>query len=397
MRVAVFTDNDFGKVNGVTTTWRAVLAAARPSRGVRVFTASDAEVDLTDYYAAGSFGAGLPWYPEMRVFWPRVARLARELRRHQTTVVHVATPGPIGLAGRWLARRHGLPIVGSYHTQLGDYVHIFSGSSRLGAAFDRYMRWFYRPCASVLVPSQATAEDLARRGYEERRLHTWPRGVDCQRFTPERRSDGLRRAWHVDDRRPAIIYVGRLSAEKGLRMAAPFQRALHRHAVDHRFIFVGDGPLRSELGRLLPDAVFTGTLSPEGVAEVMASADLFFFPSATDTFGNVVLEAQASGLPVLVSDKGGPCQQMRPGATGEVCDAGDAGAFTQAAVGLLRDASRRAAFGAAAREYALGRSWDAALQPLFGAWADADAAWQSSRAASGGALSPAPTVSRRAS
>ncbi len=397
MRVAVFTDNDFDKVNGVTTTWRAVLDVARASRGVRMFTASDADVDLPDYYAAGSFGAGLPWYRDMRVFWPSVTRFDRELRRHRTTVIHVATPGPVGLVGRYLAGRHGLPLVGSYHTQLGDYVRVFSGSRMLGSALDRYMRWFYRPCASLLAPSESTAGDLARRGYPAERLGVWPRGVDCDRFSPARRSETLRRAWRVDERRPAIIYAGRLSAEKGLRAAGAFQRALHRHAVDHRFIFVGDGPLRSELGTLMPDAVFTGTLSHDEVAAAMASADLFYFPSATDTFGNVVLEAQASGLPVLVSDRGGPCQQMRPGVTGEVCTADDVGAFAQAAVGLLRDPRRRAACTAAARDYALGRSWEAAVQPLFAAWGDADAVWCASHAATGAVLSSAPTVTRRAS
>jgi hypothetical protein len=177
MRVVVFTDNDFDKVNGVTTTWRAVLRAADASRTVRIFTASDGEADLPDYFAAASFGIGLPWYRDMRVYLPRLRRFARQLREDGATVVHVATPGPVGLAGRWLARRAGLPLVGSYHTQLGDYVAQFSRSPRLGRSFDAFMRWFYAPCASLLVPSQATVDQLRDQGYRPAQLRIWPRGV----------------------------------------------------------------------------------------------------------------------------------------------------------------------------------------------------------------------------
>jgi glycosyltransferase involved in cell wall biosynthesis len=368
MRVAVFTDNDFDKTNGVTTTWRAVLRAAEPSGRVRIVTASDGETDLPDYFAAASFGIGLPWYGDMRVYLPRMRRFARQLRDDGATVVHVATPGPVGLAGRWLARRAGLPLVGSYHTQLGDYVAQFSRSRRLGGAVDAYMRWFYGACASVLVPSQATVDQLRTQGYRASGLSIWPRGVDTDRFSPERRSSALRRAWRVDERRPAILYAGRLSSEKGLAIIADVQRQLHRRAVAHRFVFVGDGPMRQQLERIVPDGVFTGMLSHTDVAKAMASSDLFLFPSATDTFGNVVLEAQASGLPVIVSDRGGPCEQILPNVTGDVCEALDAEAFALATTRMLRDAGRRTAMGAAARQLALGRTWDVAMRPLFGAW-----------------------------
>ncbi|ODS52647.1 MAG: hypothetical protein ABS36_16500 [Acidobacteria bacterium SCN 69-37] len=373
MRVAVFTDNDFDKINGVTTTWRAVLEEMRTPGSVRIFTAAETDVEAPDYFATASFGVGLPWYREMRAYWPRVRRMLRQLDADRISVVHLATPGPVGLAGRWIAARRRLPVVGSYHTELGEYVRVLSGSPRLGTAFDAYMRWFYRPCASLLVPSVATAERLAAFDYAPD-LRLWPRGVNGERFSPARRSDSWRRTWRVDDRRPAILYAGRLSAEKGLRVIGDVQRLLHRHAVDHRMIFVGDGPLDLELRRLVPGAVFTGALPHDQVAIAMASADLFLFPSATDTFGNVVLEAQASGLPVVVSDRGGPCQQMRPGVTGTVCPAGDATAFAGAVLELVRDPSRRRAVAAAARDYAVGRSWAAATAPLRAAWADAQTA-----------------------
>lgn len=376
MRVVVFTDNDFEKTNGVTTTWRAVLKAADPSTRVRIFTASDGATDLPDYFAAASFGLGLPWYRDMRVYLPRLRQFAEQLRADRATVVHVATPGPIGLAGRWLALRSGLPLVGSYHTQLGDYVSHFSRSRRLGTAVDAYMRWFYEPCATVLVPSLATVDQLQAQGYRSSGLRIWSRGVDTYRFSPQRRSARLRRAWRVDERRPAILYAGRLSSEKGLAILADVQRRLHRRAVAHRFVFVGDGPMREHLERLVPDGVFTGTLPHADVATAMASADLFLFPSATDTFGNVVLEAQASGIPVIVSDRGGPCQQMQVNVTGDVCEAGNAEAFAAATTRMLRDPGRRVTMGTAARHLALERTWDVAMRPLLGAWTSAHLAYR---------------------
>jgi glycosyltransferase involved in cell wall biosynthesis len=370
--VAVFTDNDFGKVNGVTTTWRAVLAGADARRRIRIYTAADVGSVLPDYFAMASIGVGLPFYREMRIYAPRLRAFGRELRADDIRVIHLATPGPIGLAGRWLAARAGVPVVGSYHTELGPYVETLSGSRRCGAMVDAYVRWFYRGCHSLLVPSQATARQLEHRGYRASQLRLWSRGVDVSLFTPGRRSGALRRQWRVDDRRPAILYTGRLSAEKGLGLLGDVQTYLHRRAVAHQFVFVGDGPMRRQLEARFPEAVFAGHLRQDDVATAMASADLFLFPSATDTFGNVVLEAQASGLPALVSDRGGPSQQIEAGMTGEVCAAGNPDAFASVAARLLRDRSERNRMGEAARSLALTRPWAHALLPLHAAWDDAE-------------------------
>jgi glycosyltransferase involved in cell wall biosynthesis len=374
--VAVFTDNDFDKVNGVTTTLKAVLRCA-DAVAPRIYTAADLSVSEPDYFAAGSLGVGLPWYREMRIYWPRLGVFARELRAAETEVIHITTPGPVGLAGRWLAAHLNLPIVGSYHTNLGDYVAAFSGSARAGRVMDRYMRWCYAPCRPILVPSAATAHLLVDRGYRLERLAIWGRGVDTDRFSPDRVSSTLRQKWHVDQRRPAILYAGRLSREKGLSIIEGVQQRLRRHGLDHRFIFVGDGPMRKELEERCPDAAFLGSVSHDRVAVAMASADLFLVPSATDTLGNVVLEAQASGLPVVVSDCGGPKEHMRPNSTGLVCVAGDVEAFAAAIVRLVTQRPVRTAMSAAAQQYAAARNWPASLAPLYGAWqhaADARAA-----------------------
>jgi glycosyltransferase involved in cell wall biosynthesis len=170
--------------------------------------------------------------------------------------------------------------------------------------------------------------------------------------------------------RPAILYVGRLSTEKGVGLFPRIEAALLRHGVDHRLIFVGEGPMRPALAASLRDAVFTGTLPPAGVAEAMASADLFLFPSDTDAAGNVVLEAQASGLPVLVSSRGGPREYIRPDESGIVCPAGDAERFGHIAATLLRNPQRRRTMSEAARAHALTLRWETALAPLYQVYAD---------------------------
>jgi glycosyltransferase involved in cell wall biosynthesis len=368
VRVAVFTDNDFEKVNGVTTTLKAVLRFADGSVQARVYTAGSHAVETSAYYSAASIGVGLPWYRSMRVYSPRVRALARELGRQPVDVVHVTTPGPVGLAARHLAARLGVPLVGSYHTELGDYTTHLSGSASLGRIVERYVRWFYRPCDPLLVPSAATRDLLVARGYQADRLLVWGRGVDARQFAPSRASATLRRAWRVDDRRPAVLYAGRLSKEKGLALVGPLRRVLLRHGLPHRFIFVGDGPMRGALEAMCPDGLFLGALPHDEVAAAMASADLFFFPSTTDTLGNVVLEAQAAGLPVIVSDRGGPKEHMVSGDTGFVCRADDENSFARALTLLLTQRPRRTDMGRRAREYAEGRDWPTALTPLLNAW-----------------------------
>ncbi len=373
MRAAIFTDNDFAKVNGVTTTLRAVLRHAPAGWSPRVYTASDTGTATDDYVALRSRGIGLPWYGQMRVYWPRVHALAGELARQRPDVIHITTPGPVGLAARWLAWRLGIPATGSYHTNLGDYVEVLSGSARLGDLLEQYMRWLYGSCRTVLVPSAATRDALITRGHRANRLRLWPRGVDVSAFAPVRRSPALRECWGVSDERPAIIYVGRLSREKGLGLLGPLTHELTARRVPHRLVVVGDGPMAHELKRTCPDAAFLGEVSHQDVATAMASADMFLFPSETDTFGNVVLEAQASGLPTLVTDAGGPQEHVSHGTTGFICRAGTVSEFAVRIESLVSRPARRAEMSEAARVHARGRDWPSSLAPLFAAWREAAA------------------------
>ena len=370
MHVAIFTDNDFDKVNGVTTTLTAALRCAPPDIRLRIYTASSIAVDAPDYLALRSIGVPIPFYGEMRMYIPRLREYVARARADRIDVIHLTTPGPVGLAALYVAWKLQLPMVGSFHTDLAAYTSLLSGSPRLGSLMREYMRWPYGRCRRILAPSHHTRELFIQAKGDPAKVQVWPRGVDTDLFSPGRRSTLRRDAWHVADNRPALIYVGRVSREKGLGLLPALSRRLHARHCEHRFVIVGEGPMLDELKREMPDAVFTGVLGRDAVAEAFASSDLFIFPSRTDTAGNVVLEAQASGVPVVISGDGGPRENMVAGVTGLVCHSGDANVWANAVVGLLRYRSRQQEMARGAREYALTRSWSEALQPLYRAYRD---------------------------
>lgn len=364
MNVAIFTDNDFDKVNGVTTTLSAVLRCSPSEMRLRIYTAGPLGVDAPDYLALRSCGVPIPFYPEMRMYLPRLLAYVAQAQADHIDVVHLTTPGPIGLAALFVAWRLDLPLVGSFHTDLAAYTTLLSGSSRLGGLMREYMRWPYGKCARVLVPSHHTRALLIGAKGDAGRMEVWSRGVDTELFGPHRRSTALRDAWHVSSNRPALLYVGRVSREKGLALLPALRARLNAAGFEHRFVIVGQGPMTRMLRQQMPDAVFTGVLSRAAVAETFASADAFVFPSRTDTAGNVVLEAQASGLPVIVASDGGPRENILEDVSGLVCQTDQPHEWAGAIDRALGAGGMRAA----ARDYALTRRWDLALEPLYRAY-----------------------------
>jgi glycosyltransferase involved in cell wall biosynthesis len=371
VNVAIFTDNDFDKINGVTTTLTAALRCAPSSLRLRVYTAATLAVDTPEYLAVRSFGMPIPFYRDMRMYVPRLFEFVARARADKIDVIHLTTPGPIGLAALFVAWRLQLPIVGSFHTDLAAYASTLSGSARLGSLMCEYLRWPYGKCVKILAPSAHTRQLLIDAKADPAKIDLWMRGVDTSLFSPAKRSQALRDSWHVSSRRPSLLYVGRVSREKQLLTLPAVQALLYARGIQHRFVIAGGGPLLAELRARMPDAVFTGPLSREAVAQVFASSDLFVFPSRTDTAGNVVLEAQASGLPVVISGTGGPRENMIAGQTGSVCHREDAEEWTSAIAALIRDDARQSAMGVAARQYGLTRTWELAMQPLYRTYIEA--------------------------
>jgi phosphatidylinositol alpha 1,6-mannosyltransferase len=217
----------------------------------------------------------------------------------------------------------------------------------------------------VLASSVDAVRRLTAAGWSADRLAVWPAAVDADAFSPARRSQRLRNEWHVSDRRPAILCVGPLERGSGVELIEPLGSLLHGQGVAHRFIVVGEGTARTSLQEACPDALFAGRLSQRDLATVMASADLLLWPGDRDTAGFVLLEAQASGLPVLVASCGNARDYMRPDLTGMACHAHDVFGFAARASELLIDSVRRRAMAEAARRFARSRSWPAALDPVY--------------------------------
>ena len=357
-------------MNGVTTALSALLRCAPDGVRPCIYTHANAAAERPGYAALRAAGIGVPFYREMKMYAPRLRALRARVRADGADLVHLSTPGPLGLAALYVAARLGLPLVGSFHTDLGNYVRILSGSPRLEHVMRRYMRWQYGRCERIFVPSVATASLLAADGIDPERIVLWARGVDAAQFSPGRRCADLRRAWGIEPGEAALLYAGRVSKEKGLDLLPAIEARLRFARLPHRWIIAGDGPYRRTLERRLPAARFTGTVPHADMGRHMASADLFVFPSATDTAGNVVLEAQACGLPVVVADRGGPQENMRVDRTGRICRADRSNDFADAIIEMASDAARLQAMSADARRYAEGRGWEEALAPLYRAYGE---------------------------
>ena len=365
MRVAVFTDNDFNKVNGVTTTLNAVLDHAPADVRPRVYTAAGLGCDQPDYLALRSLALPIPYYRDLRMYVPKWRQYLKRAREDRISLVHLTTPGPLGLTALWVAKETGLPLVGSFHTDLRAYTSMLRGSPRLGAWMKNYIAWMYRRCQVVFVPSAAARNALMAQGLPGERLVILPRGVNTTLFDPIRRSTTVRAGWRADSDHPVLLYVGRVSKENDVDLLPAMLGRLRSLGSICRLVIAGDGPFRRQLADLCPEAIFTGTLGGEFLADVFASADVFVFPGRSDTAGSAVLEAQASGLPVVVSEAGGPHENVVPGITGLICEGDDPSYWADAVATLVRNAEARRAMGGAARRYALGRNWDRALEPLF--------------------------------
>ncbi len=356
-RVALIVDG-IGSMHGVTHTIEQIRA-----RGVRGF---DVEVIGTDCEVDRRLAAvaeiDVPFYPGLQIGVPTVPAIVDALAEGRYDIVHVCSPGPAGIGAWLLGRVLGLPRVGSYHTELGAYTALRTGQPGLEALANFGMRAFYGACDVVLSPSPASDARLAELGIESERIRRWDRGVDLQRFDPAHRDEALL------PEAVNVLYAGRLSKEKGVELLADAFLEAHRRDERLNLVLAGGGPEEELLRERLGDrATFLGWLSGNDLARVYASADVFLFASATETFGQVVLEAQASGLPVVAVDRGGPSCLIDHGETGllaapEVSALAD-GVMSLTTTPRLHDRVRRGAL-AGVR----GRSWEAALDRLAAAY-----------------------------
>jgi glycosyltransferase involved in cell wall biosynthesis len=366
VNIAVITETYPPEVNGVAMTLsrlvsglgnrRHKVTVVRPrqhgeaSDGPRIHNA----VEGLDQWLVS--GWPIPFYNSLRMGAPASGLLRRRWQQNRPDVVHVATEGPLGYSALKTARKLGIPVTSSFHTNF----HQYGGHYGLSVGRDlalRYLRWFHNRTACTLVPTDEMRASLAGQKFE--RLAVLSRGVDARLFSPLKRSDLLRRSWHAAPEDPVVLCVGRLAAEKNLQLAVDAYQAMRLINPRAKFVLVGDGPLRARLQEQYPDFIYAGTRRGEELAAHYASADVFLFSSVTETFGNVVTEAMASGLVLAGYDYAAVRQHVRADINGFVAKFDDAAGFVQMARNVIDRRADWPTFRAAARATAQTISWEA--------------------------------------
>jgi phosphatidylinositol alpha 1,6-mannosyltransferase len=369
MRVAIFTDTYPPQVNGVSRTLERLVGAIEARGGeARVVTVEDPDAApdrQVERWPSVPFWA----YPQLRMSAPARNRALDTIERWKPTLVHAATEFGVGLGGLVAARERRLPFVSSYHTHFSAYLRHYKLTA-LNAIAWPFLRWFHNSGRITWTPSGVVAEELRTHGFTNVRV--WSRGVDTSRFGPSFRSRELRAQLGAGDDTILVAYVGRLAPEKGIDVALEgMRRVLERGAGRVAFALAGDGPAEQRCrASAPPGATFMGRLGGRELSEFYASADIFVFPSITETFGNVVLEAMASGL-ALVAPDWGATTELATTETALQFPAHDPGALAERVERLVDDAVLRRRLADAALAVARERTWDAVFDRLVADYRDA--------------------------
>jgi glycosyltransferase involved in cell wall biosynthesis len=284
-------------------------------------------------------------------------RVRRDLDRFQPNIVHVAAPDIVAHRAVTWARRRGIPVVSSVHTRFDTYLQYYR-LQWLEPVVRAITRRYYRRCDAIVAPAESTAAIL-RAQRMNKDISIWARGIDREQFNPARRSPAWRRAHGIGDDEMVVSFLGRLVLEKGLDVFADAIDAARDLGVPLKVVAIGDGPARLYFAERLPDAIFTGQLTGEDLAIALASTDVFFNPSITETFGNVTLEAMACGLTVIAAVATGATSLVNDEVTGKLSDPGDIDDFAQSLAEYQRDPALRARHGAAGLAFAKTMDWDA--------------------------------------
>lgn len=344
MRYTIVTETYPPEVNGVALTVQGLEQGLR-ERGHRVTLVRPAQADVpAQPHELLLRGARLPRYPGLQFGLPATTRLVRHWHRQRPDAVYVATEGPLGWSALRAARRLAIPVATGFHTRFDAYMADY-GLPWLRPLALAWMRRVHNHADATLVPTAQLQAELAGLGFK--RVQRLRRAVDTDLFTPERRDPALRAGWGLGEATLAVIHVGRIAAEKNLELTVRAFRRLQQRQPAARCIWVGDGPQRAALEASNPDFIFCGLQRGEALAQHFASADLFLFPSRSETFGNVTLEAMASGVPTIAFDSGAAHEHLRDSGGGATV--ADEAAFIEASIRLAEDPVLRRSMGRAAR------------------------------------------------
>lgn len=361
MRIALVTETFLPKIDGITVTVCRFLDFLADQNCETLLLAPDGGPSkYANTPVVGLRGYSVPLYPELRIV-PPVANVYKPLKQFKPDIIHLVSPASMGLAGMLTARWLKTPVVASYHTDIPGYTNRWGVGFLRGMVWS-YFRWIHNHAELNLTPSAFTMNELETHGFQ--RVKVWAHGVDTRQFSPAHASTSMRsRLSAGETRKPLLLYVGRLSVEKRI----DWLHDVLTEMPDIRLAVVGDGPARKLLEdhfRGLP-VVFTGYLKGQELADAYASADIFAFPSANETFGIVVLEAMASGLPIVVPDSGGVTDFVHHDRTGLVFKRESRVDFINCIRSLVQDRTRRARLGSAGRAWATDHDWDSTFMNLM--------------------------------
>jgi len=331
MKITFVTDTYSPQANGVATTLERLVNGLR-ERGHAVDVVRPA-VLACDEEGLEVPSFGLPGYREVRFGFPMRIVLQARWNKSRPDVIYVATETPLGASAISAARALGIPVASGFHTNFQQYVAHYR-LPLLEKATMSYLRHLHNRSVCTFVPSRDVIDQLDARGFEN--LQLLPKGVDTKLFNPKKRSLTLRQSWGVGAGSLVGIYVGRIAAEKNLPLIIDAFREIQKKIPDFKGVFVGAGPRLEEMKRDHPDFIYTGVLRGEELAEHYASADIFLFPSITETFGNVTLEAMASGLAVVAYDYAAARQHIRNGFNGFIAPFDDREAYLALSVEAAR-------------------------------------------------------------
>lgn len=364
LRVALFSGNYNYTLDGANKSLNRLVGHLQSETGAQVRVYSPTS-DRPAFPPVGELisvpSVVAPGRPDYRLALGLPRAIRRNVEAFQPDIIHLSEPDLLGQGALKLARTLGVPVVASVHTLFDTYLDYY-GLGWLQSLLRKRLSAFYSRCDYVLAPTEAMADDLRVEALPAR-VRIWGRGVDPGLFNPERRSIAFRREHGLDGDRPVIVFLGRIVLEKGIGVFAEAVRRLEQQRGPAQVLVIGDGPAREQFARDLPGAVFAGFMTGERLATALASGDIFLNPSPTETFGNVNLEAMASGLAVVAADAPNTRSILRDG-SGLLCDAADPDAFAAALVRLTDDPAALARQRRAALDRSAAYRWPEILQAV---------------------------------
>lgn len=360
LSIALVTETYLPEVNGVAITIGRMVHGLH-QRGHRIHmvrprqSKQDAAAKEEGYDETLVSGMPIPGYPELKSGLPAKGLLMRLWKQQRPDIVHIATEGPLGWSALSAARKLGIPVSTDFHTNFHNYTQHY-GIGLLKKPIAAYLRHFHNKAACTLVPTASLQQQLEFEGY--RNVLVVSRGVDGALFHPSRRSSELRASWQAGEDSPVVMLVSRLAPEKNLHVVIQAFEQMRKVNPLAKLVMVGDGPARAELERQHPHVIFAGMQTGEALARHYASGDIFLYPSLTETYGNVTVEAMASGLATVAYDYAAAQQHIRHDVNGLLAPFADTDAFVAQAKGLISDMARVQRLRIAARETVEALTWE---------------------------------------